>query len=109
MPKIVYHDTWGSFWIPEEIFRRYCELKNLEFEVKQGPCGRELYINGEWQDEDDDPIERSDWAYVQAVEEFPDYGLAVTDEIPSGTRYRIEHYDGKETVITLDEINWRIA
>jgi len=30
-------------------------------------------------------------------------------ELPEGTLYRIDEYDGRETVMTQDEYTWRVA
>jgi hypothetical protein len=30
-------------------------------------------------------------------------------ELPAGTKYRIEEYDGIESVVTIDEHEWSVA
>lgn len=30
-------------------------------------------------------------------------------ELPPGTRYRVDEYDGKERIITIDEYDWKTA
>jgi hypothetical protein len=30
-------------------------------------------------------------------------------ELPAGTLYRIDEYDGSETVMTQDDYNWSVA
>lgn len=59
-------------------------------------------------------IDRTDPALVQVVEElgskantrFSDLKIA---EIPSGTLYRIDEYDGFESVMTQSEYDWKVA
>lgn len=63
---------------------------------------------------DDRDICRHDPALVQVVEELGDEAsgmfadLAVR-ELPDGASYRIEEYDGRESVMTPDDYDWTIA
>lgn len=62
----------------------------------------------------DDKIERDDPALVQVVEELGeaangDCACLEIEEVPSGTQYRIDNYDGRETVETRDSYDWKIA
>lgn len=59
-------------------------------------------------------IDRSDPALAQVVEEL---GTAANGmfaelkikELPSGTAYRIDEYDGNESVVTKEDDEWSIA
>lgn len=59
-------------------------------------------------------ISRHDPALIQVIEELGDRAnghcaeLAIT-ELPSGTAYRIDEYDGRESVETNDSYEWTIA
>jgi hypothetical protein len=59
-------------------------------------------------------IERTDPALVQAVEDLGDAAngdwaeLRIT-EVRAGTRYRIDEYDGLESVMTIDDYDWKMA
>ena len=59
-------------------------------------------------------INRADPALVQVVEELDDEAntrfsdLRIT-ELPVGTKYRIDEYDGNESVCTIDDYEWSIA
>jgi hypothetical protein len=62
----------------------------------------------------DDKIERDDPALVQVVEELGeaangDYARLEIEEVPAGTLYRIDEYDGKESVETRESYDWKIA
>lgn len=59
-------------------------------------------------------IPRTDPDLVRVVEEL---GAVASDmcadlrvkDVPSGTRYRIDEYDGRETVELADDVGWSIA
>lgn len=59
-------------------------------------------------------IERDDPALVQTVEELGDLAngqcakLAI-EEVPAGTLYRIDEYDGNESVMTQAQYEWKLA
>ena len=59
-------------------------------------------------------IERTDPALAQVVQELgkaangPCAKLEIV-ELPAGTRYRIDEYDGLETVETMDTYEWKVA
>ena len=59
-------------------------------------------------------IERNDLALVQVVEELGDkandrYSELQIAHIPAGTLYRIDEYDGYESVETKDSYDWSVA
>ena len=59
-------------------------------------------------------IPRHDPALVEVVEELGKEAngmcadLAIA-EIPKGTKYRIDEYDGNESVMTIDDYDWQTA
>jgi hypothetical protein len=59
-------------------------------------------------------IARNDPALVQVVEELGDaasdkYARLRVREITDGERYRIDEYDGSESVMTIDDYEWSVA
>ena len=62
----------------------------------------------------DRDFERNDPILVQVVEELGDKAnggfaeLRIID-IPAGTLYRIDEYDGNESVMTQDTYDWKVA
>lgn len=59
-------------------------------------------------------IPRFDLALVQTVEELGDaanghHAKLRIAEVPSGERYRIDEYDGSESIETVDSYDWSIA
>lgn len=62
----------------------------------------------------DRTIPRNDPALVQVVEELGPkasgrYAKLMIAEVEEGTKYRIDEYDGNESVMTVDDYDWLIA
>lgn len=136
MTKIVYNACYGGYSLSEKAILRYAELKGMtlyaskdhrfsmtsfttipyeEYEIlyeadaELGNFSRsiEAYFC-------DSDIERDDPVLVQVVEELGDEAngpcakLRIRDLKP-GTLYRIDEYDGDESVMTQEDHNWKIA
>lgn len=86
--KVVYNGCFGGFSLKGKALDRYCELKGIP--------RPEYYLYD---------IERSDPALVQVVEELHPGHLAIRD-IPPGSLYRIDEYDGNESVMLIQEYVW---
>lgn len=92
MAKIVYNGCHGGFGLSDAAKARYAELTG---------CDPDFYARD---------LSRHDAALVQVVEELGDaassfYGQLRIEEI-EGSLYRIDEYDGYETVETPDAIEW---
>lgn len=97
MTKIVYNDCYGGFSLSDVGIARYKEIK--------GSVPEDFY---------DRNIERDDPALVQVVEELGDrasggFAKLKIKEVPAGTRYRIDEYDGNENVMTINDYEWKTA
>lgn len=99
MHKVVYHPDWGSFGLafPRKILNRYNELAGTDYKD-----GYDLADN----------VIRHDKNLVQAVEEYieseftkPSDSSYQIEEI-KGNRYRIDEYDGWETVNEPEDLVW---
>ncbi len=93
--KIVYNACFGGFSLSPAGERRYCELAELD----------DVYSRN---------LKRSDPLLVQVVEELGQKanGSAAKlqiAEVPAGVRYRIDEYDGNESVMTVDDYAWEVA
>lgn len=59
-------------------------------------------------------IDRADVHLVRVIEEMGEAAngrhaeLSIAD-VPAGQRYRIDEYDGAESVMTIDDYEWKIA
>ena len=98
MTKIVYNTCYGGFGLSKEAIARYWEIRG---ETKPD----DWYVY---------EVNRADPILVQVVEEL---GKAAGDgfaklairEVEAGTKYRIDEYDGSESVMTQDEYTWSVA
>lgn len=118
MKKIVINACYGGFSLSAEATRAYLTLKNIPFEERTNKYNEIMFCEPggpDWSLYDlISEIDRSDPCLIEIVEILGDVAngmcarLKIT-ELPSGTRYRIQEYDGLETIETLDITNWKIA
>jgi hypothetical protein len=129
--KIVYNACYGGFSLSEAAMRLYAEKKGLSFYVWSDPKYPSemfrLYFTADpsgMKEIDNEfhkkyslygpDLERTDPVLVEVVEELGDKAngmcakLRIT-EIDAGTLYRIDEYDGLESIETNDDIDWKIA
>lgn len=122
MTKIVYNTCFGGFGLSDAAVLRYGELKGIRFYLEKGQWSTVFWLlppeervdNGANQSFWADSIERDDPILVQVVEELGeaangDYADLHITEISSGTLYRIDEYDGRERVMTVENYTWRTA
>jgi len=100
MAKIVFNDCFGGFGVSDKAIQRYWEIKGLPVP--------DDFTRFDLEEDRADPI------LVQVVEELGDeanivYSDLQIRELPAGTLYRIDEYDGSETVMTQDEYTWKVA
>lgn len=113
MTKIVYNDCYGGFGLSKKAIQRYSDLAGLGLTfVEDTYWGHwELPDGVYWYDSD---LSRTDPFLVQVVEELGEEAesnaasLSIR-ELPEGTKYRIDEYDGLETVMAQDEYEWSVA
>jgi hypothetical protein len=131
MVKIVINRCYGGFGLSEDAMRLYAEKKDLPFYVYSDPkysgsifksyftadpsgmtrINSDFYRKYHLYDLD---IERNDPVLVEVVEELGDKANGMCaklmiEEVPKGTLYRIDEYDGMESLVTTDNIEWKIA
>ena len=92
---------------PEEFERIHAEDYAKPVQPDRFDASSGLYFS-------DSDIERNDPALVQVVEELGklangDCSRLEIEELPAGTLYRIDEYDGLETVQTMDTYEWSVA
>jgi len=97
MAKIVYNTCYGGFSLSEEARALYIELTGVSAE--------DFY---------DRDIARNDPVLAQVVEELGreadgTFSRLAIYEIPAGTKYYIDEYDGMEHIIEFDDFLWETA
>ena len=98
--KIVYNSCFGGFGLSLAAIQRYAEIKGVDYKTVK----EYVILRGG----------RADPVLVQVVEELGDkangaYASLQIAEVPAGSRYRIDEYDGRESVMTPDDYEWEIA
>lgn len=96
--KIVINSCYGGFSLSRDGLQRYRELKGIQYP--------------DYNDSRDIP--RTCSTLVQVVQElgrnsWGNSACLVVSELPKGTRYIIKEYDGMESIITEDMIQWEVA
>lgn len=133
--KVVYNGCYGGFSLSHKAIMRYAELKGFklypfvsrdfrtyepasESDFSAGRLSMIIYYitsNREsgsyWSDSD---ISRSDPDLVKVVEELGEAANGhcaslCIDEVPAGEKYRIDEYDGNESVMKQSDYEWEIA
>ena len=118
MTKIVYNSCFGGFGLSPVAMKRYAELADLNYSetVYEGTMSKFFAgmqdKDGEYVSERDLP--RTDPILIQVVEElgkkantrFSDLRII---ELAPGTKYRIDEYDGSESIMTVDDYEWSVA
>lgn len=116
MAKVVYNTCFGGFGLSREAVLLARELSGDP--NWGGPCIKgDVYEGGQVVKYDNGgcyDIKRTDEILVQVVETLGDKAsgqfaeLRITT-VPSGTRYRIDDYDGRESVRTVSDYDWEVA
>lgn len=133
MTKIVYNACFGGFSLSHKAIMRYAEIKGMPLYAFAGDSSNKMRrisdeeatdiwcvhycTTPEYSDEhyfSDREIQRDDPALAQAVEELGDEANGScaklrVEELVSGTLYRIDEYDGRETIETAGDISWKVA
>jgi hypothetical protein len=120
MTKVVYNVAYGGFGLSKAAVLRYAELSGftLEREPSSFSSNSDPDMFGTWQRDgqhwDDSDISRTDPILAQVVEELGDaangdFSRLAIRELSPGTQYRMDEYDGMETVMTIDDYEWSVA
>lgn len=101
--KLVISTSYGGFSLSKEFYEYY----NIPY---REICGT-YYTEGKWWIDD----VRKDPRLIEYIEKFGSkaasgrYSHLTMVEIPKGTKYYIDTYDGCESIVTEDDIEWEVA
>lgn len=114
MTKVVYNACYGGFGLSDEAIEMYLQLKGLVYKKSPDGWGGSTYVVDGWEDFYEGDIERDDPNLVKVVETLGKkansaFADLVVVDIPKGTCYRINEYDGFESIETKEDIDWRVA
>lgn len=120
--KVVYNCWYGGFGMSEKAVHRYAELKGFKVYPEDGTLWLKNYYLTPPEERSDTPtlsgeefniqgIPRHDPVLIQVVEELGSEASArsaslAIREIPKGSRYWIDEYDGNERVKLDTEFDW---
>lgn len=115
--KIVINCCYGGFSLSDEAIRMFLNRKNIQFEEHEDRFGVSFNEPGkeDWSlYETIHNVKRFDADLAYVVETLGEranggYAKLTVEEIPTGTFYRINEYDGFESIETRDQIEWEVA
>lgn len=114
MGTVVYNACYGGFSLSLDAQKLYLEKKGHtpQLHVGRGSWDTHWYIN-EPNDFYDFKIDRADPILADVVRELGELSNGscaklVVCELPKGTAYKIDEYDGFESVVTKDDLEWSI-
>ncbi len=115
MTKIAYNACFGGFSLSREAVLLGRRLTGENW----CPCSikGDLYEDGlpvEYDYGGGRGMTRTDPILIQVIEELGpaasgEFAKLAIAEVPSGTRYRIDEYDGNERVMTVQDYQWEVA
>jgi hypothetical protein len=115
--KVAYNACFGGFGLSEQAVLRLADLKGMEIYVKKRDFGNSYYKDPSYDAEslvNFDSIERTDPDLIRVIEELGEEASGMfanlkIAEVQSGTLYKIDEYDGRESVMTVDDYYWSRA
>lgn len=136
MTKIVYSACYGGFGLSKEAVELYAKLKGITLYSKgevgsyylcpipeyeralakdyENPVGVGRFENSNALHFSPRNIDRTDPYLVEVVETLGEvansrYSNLRVAEVAEGTLYKIDEYDGFESVCTVDDYDWKVA
>lgn len=123
MTKVVYNSCYGGFGLSDEAIARYLEIKGIASFPEAGHWGSTFWLSPPTGDKKTDnqreafwywDLKRDDPVLIQVIEELGNKanGMCadlVVEDLPAGTRYRIEEYDGLEHIEYAEDVDWNVA
>ena len=88
--KIILHCAWGGFHLTDEMVSLYEKRTGLIYH---------------WNLDHD----RTDPVLIEVIKEFDHDDDYKVIDIPKGTEYIVEDYDGNEYITFKDEVTWQVA
>ena len=122
MTKVVINTCYGGFGITDEAMKMYLERKGIPYKMVKSEFStwnHEYFEKADPNQEQEVPdtfdLERDDPVLIEVIEELGlersagPYAKLEIEDIPKGTLYRIEEYDGREWIEYKDSVDWKMA
>lgn len=117
MTKVAYNDCFGGFSLSRKAILLGREISKNQ--TWNGPCiigdtfGCGSPVNSDYGHLNFN-IPRTDETLISVIEKLGDEASGVGSRIkivdlPKGTKYRIDEYDGYESVMTQSDYDWEVA
>ena len=116
MTKVAYNGCFGGFSLSRAAILRAREISG---DPKWGGAHikGDVWDDGKPVDQDYghiDDVPRHDPVLIQVIEELGEMANGscaslCIENVPEGTQYRIDEYDGNERVMTRDDYEWQTA
>jgi hypothetical protein len=116
MTKVVYNACYGGFGLSDAAKELYLKYSGVSYTSKEDEfsslTGKTFYVDGEYISLHE--IGRADPILIRVIEELGEaanvsYSQLTIVDVPEGERYRIDEYDGSESVMTVSDYNWETA
>jgi hypothetical protein len=116
--KIAFNACFGGFGLSAEATRMFLTLKGIPFEERVDKFKKIMFCEPGGEDwslyDVISDVDRHDPILIEVIEKLGDkasgpYSYIKLYEVPKGSLYYIEEYDGSETVMTPDTANWIVA
>lgn len=120
--KIAYNDCFGGFGLSDEGFQLLLTKKGIDWEmVPKDPYSLTRFSYRRRGDTSDDTLDqneftsnRTDPDLIAVIEELGkrangSFAKLAIREIEKGAPYRIDEYDGSESVMVINDYEWSIA
>lgn len=111
--KVVINGEYGGFSLSDEAVREYLRRTGREWTEERQYSMTHFAVDGEpeWYHRE---IPRTDPILISLVEEMGEKANGqcaslVVEELPKGTLYMIDEYDGYESIQTRDGLDWSVA
>jgi len=108
--KIVFNSVYGGFGLSDEATELLYKLKNIEYTKELSSSGSFYYKTNPRGIIYDIP--RHDKDLIKVIEDLGDKANGKYADLKivniKGNKYVIEEYDGSESVLTPEDINWII-
>lgn len=113
--KIAYNACFGGFGLSNEAIELYLKKKGYKYtKLKPKYSWGSCFDVTDPADFCDRDIERHDPILIDVIEELGelangDCAKLAIEELDAGTQYRIDEYDGNESINTRDRYDWVTA